>query len=174
MVSFIILEAESEAIGKDSVSFNTSDEPNNETEASENSQNAAKSKDTDNHPEAMETSSTTSPEPAQQYQESKNTEKQKESEPEAPEDIAKQVYNTSLPPCLISWPRLLVSSAGHSSLSHQLAMPLVFSLYFVQIQSLQTHLESLKAEKHKLFQQLKMVLHEEDEKKRMKEMEQKK
>jgi hypothetical protein len=33
-------------------------------------------------------------------------------------------------------------------------------------------LESLKAEKHRLFQQLKMVLHEEDEK-RMREVEQK-
>lgn len=43
----------------------------------------------------------------------------------------------------------------------------------LQIDALQGHLESLKAEKHRLFQQLKMVLHEEDEKKRMKEMEQK-
>ena len=33
-------------------------------------------------------------------------------------------------------------------------------------------MDSLKAEKHRLFQQLKMVLHEEDEK-RMKEVEQK-
>lgn len=42
----------------------------------------------------------------------------------------------------------------------------------LQIESLQCHLESLKAEKHRLFQQLKMVLHEEDEK-RIKDLEQK-
>ena len=43
----------------------------------------------------------------------------------------------------------------------------------MQIESIQSHLDALKAEKHRLFQQLKMVLHEEDEKKRKLEMEQK-
>ena len=49
----------------------------------------------------------------------------------------------------------------------------VTTFFPIQIESLQAHLDSLKGEKHRLFQQLKMVLHEEDEKKRMKEMEQK-
>ncbi len=46
-------------------------------------------------------------------------------------------------------------------------------LHHSQIEALQHRLELLKAEKHKLFQQLKTVLHEEDEKKRQKEQEQK-
>ena len=42
-----------------------------------------------------------------------------------------------------------------------------------QIEAHQMRLESLREEKHRLFQQLKMVLHEEDERKRLKEEEQK-
>ena len=49
----------------------------------------------------------------------------------------------------------------------------VRTLLIVQVESLQEKLESLKEEKHRLFQQLKTVLHEEDEKKRQKEQEQK-
>ena len=44
---------------------------------------------------------------------------------------------------------------------------------YVQISSLQSKLESLKEEKHRLFRQLKTVLNEEDEKKKMKDEEQK-
>ena len=43
----------------------------------------------------------------------------------------------------------------------------------LQIELLQSRLESLREEKHQLFQQLKTVLHEEDERKRQKELEQK-
>ena len=45
--------------------------------------------------------------------------------------------------------------------------------YLFQIETHQIRLESLREEKHRLFQQLKMVLHEEDERKRLKEEEQK-
>ena len=44
-----------------------------------------------------------------------------------------------------------------------------FVLLYVQISSLQSKLESLKEEKHRLFRQLKTVLNEEDEKKKMKD-----
>lgn len=68
---------------------------------------------------------------------------------ETPEDITKQVHpQTPQTYTLISSPCM-------------------------QIESIQSHLDALKAEKHRLFQQLKMVLHEEDEKKRKLEMEQK-
>lgn len=42
-----------------------------------------------------------------------------------------------------------------------------------QIEAHVKRLESLREEKHRLFQQLKMVLHEEDERKRIKAEEQK-
>ena len=46
-------------------------------------------------------------------------------------------------------------------------------VFLLQIEVLQSRLESLRDEKHQLFQQLKTVLHEEDERKRQKEVDQK-
>lgn len=46
-------------------------------------------------------------------------------------------------------------------------------LMMFQIEAHVKRLESLREEKHSLFQQLKMVLHEEDERKRLKAEEQK-